>query len=742
MGINKTPLVCLFAGLIVMVTVFLPAVAQAGVSASPNTLDFGSVTVATTSTAMVMVANNSRQGIMLQSVVSSLPQFAVSGPTLPMTLGPRASVIFHVVFMPSSAGTLTGNITFSAGKNSGQSVSVFVSGTGSISPTSPQASYLLTPSVSSLTFGNQLVGTGSSQAVVLTNTGTGSVTVSSVMCSGAGFSVSGFSTSVTLAAGQSLSLAANFAPTVAGSVSGSISITSTGTNSPTVVSLAGTGVQPLISVSPASATFGNVITGTSSTQTIAVQNPGSDTLNISQASLSGIGYTLSGIGVPLSIPPGGSSSFSIRFAPTSAGTFSGSLALVSNAASSPTTIVLSGSGVASTLQLSASSSSLGFGSVNTGSSATLSVSVTNTGNSSVTISQIAETGAGYLLSSPAVPLALSPGQSTSFSVKFAPSATGTFAGTATLTSNATNSPLTISLSGTGVQPQIAVVPSTVSFGSTTVGVANTETVTIQNPGTASLSISQAAVSGTGFSVSGLALPLSIAPGASTSFSATFTPASAGSLSGNISLVSTAPNSPTTIGLSGSGVAATYQLSANPTSLSFGSLTTSTTAVKTVTLSNTGNSSVTISQITASGTGFSLSSIGLPLTLAVGQTTSFSVKFAPASAGSVTGSVTVASDAANSPIVLALSGTGTAPVIHSVSLSWTPSSSTYAGFNVYRGSISGGPYTKIDTSLVITCSFTDSGVSSGQTYYYVTTELDSIGNESGYSNEVQAVVPSP
>src|SRR5215469_12356052 len=122
MGINKTRLVCLFAGLIVMVTAFFPAAAQAGVSTSPNTLDFGSVTVSKTSTAMIMLTNNSRQSIALQSVLSSLPQFTVSGPALPMTLGPRTGVIFHVVFAPSSVASFTGSIYFTAGKKGGETI--------------------------------------------------------------------------------------------------------------------------------------------------------------------------------------------------------------------------------------------------------------------------------------------------------------------------------------------------------------------------------------------------------------------------------------------------------------------------------------------------------------------------------------------------------------------------------------------------------------------------------------------
>jgi len=78
--------------------------------------------------------------------------------------------------------------------------------------------------------------------------------------------------------------------------------------------------------------------------------------------------------------------------------------------------------------------------------------------------------------------------------------------------------------------------------------------------------------------------------------------------------------------------------------------------------------------------------------------------------------------------------------HSAILSWTPGTSTIAGYNVYRGSVSGGPYTLVNTSLVSLLTFTDSAVQSGATYFYVTTAVDSGGNESVFSNEVTAVIP--
>jgi fibronectin type 3 domain-containing protein len=80
------------------------------------------------------------------------------------------------------------------------------------------------------------------------------------------------------------------------------------------------------------------------------------------------------------------------------------------------------------------------------------------------------------------------------------------------------------------------------------------------------------------------------------------------------------------------------------------------------------------------------------------------------------------------------------VTHSVSLSWTASTSTVNGYNVYRSLASGTGYTKLNGGLVAAVTYTDSTVANGTTYYYVTTAVDASGNESTDSNEAVAVIP--
>jgi fibronectin type 3 domain-containing protein len=85
-------------------------------------------------------------------------------------------------------------------------------------------------------------------------------------------------------------------------------------------------------------------------------------------------------------------------------------------------------------------------------------------------------------------------------------------------------------------------------------------------------------------------------------------------------------------------------------------------------------------------------------------------------------------------------TATAQTAHSVALTWNASTSTVSGYNAYRSTASGGPYTKINPSLVAVLNYTDSTVLSGTTYYYVTTAVDSSGSESIFSNQVSANIP--
>ena len=353
-------------------------------------------------------------------------------------------------------------------------------------------------------------------------------------------------------------------------------------------------------------------------------------------------------------------------------------------------------------QLTESPTTVNFGTVTTGTSNTQSVTVTNAGTGGATISQMNVTGAGFSASGLTLPMTLAAGQSTSLTVTYAPQISGTSTGSVALVSNASDSTSTVQLTGNATSPAGTLnVPGTLSFGNVTVGTSATQNVTV-TASTASVTISQANVTGTGFSVSGLTLPATIAAGQSATFQVKFAPTTAGTASGSLSLVSNASNSPSSISLSGSGVSPAGTLSASPTSLSFGNVTVGTSATQNVTVTAS-TASVTISQANVTGAGFAVSGLTLPATIAAGQSATFQVKFSPTAAGSVTGSVSLVSNA-SATVAVSLSGTGTNPTAATPSFSPAPGSYSSAQSVTISDSTSGAKiYYTTDGSTPTTAS---------------------------------------
>jgi hypothetical protein len=283
-------------------------------------------------------------------------------------------------------------------------------------------------------------------------------------------------------------------------------------------------------------------------------------------------------------------------------------------------------------------------------------------------------------------------------------------------------------------------PSSVSFGNVQVGSKQTKYETLTNSGSSALMISQANVSGTGFSLSGLSLPITLNKGESVTFNVVFTPKAGGSSNGGITVNSNASNSSLTIALSGTGVSG-GKLTSSASTLNFGSVNVGSIKTLTANLSATG-SSVTISSASTTNSEFTLAGMSLPKTIPAGQSISVTLTFAPRASGTASGSISLASNAANTPAVETLTGSGTGAARHSVALSWTASTSPVAGYNVYRSGSSGGPYTKLTSVLDASTKFVDSSVQSGLTYYYVNTAVDSHGAESKYSAQLRAAIPNP
>jgi hypothetical protein len=599
-------------------------------------------------------------------------------------------------------------------------------------------------SSSSLTFGTVAVGQSATQTVTLTNSGTQMLTVSAISVKGTGFTASGPAMPISLNAGQSASVSAFFKPTVDSQETGTITITSNAPNSPELVALSGTGTAAAaLTVSPASITFGTVTVGSTATQTVKVTNSGSESATISQMAISGTGVSVSGLTTPMTLAAGQAASFTVTYKPSSPGTLGGTVSITSNATDASLVIDLSATATsAAVADLTVSPAAVTFGSVAVGSTETQKVTVTNTGNGSAAISKLAFSGTGVSVSGLTAPMTLAAGQATSFTVSYKPSSPGTLGGTVSISSNATDPSVVIDLSAIATSSTLGAVPSFASFGNVTVGSTTTQAIQLTNIGTAQIAISTITSSAASVVVSGIATPVTLAPGASTTFMASYKPAAAATLSGLITITSNAVGSPTTINLSGTAAAATVQLTPSTTSLSFGSVTVGTINKGQLTVTNTGNENVSISNVTVTGAGFTLGSSAAGVVLTPTQSVSFTLDFDPTAPGSPTGTLTVASNASNSPLAIALSGTAVAAAAQqTVALHWDASSSTVTGYFVYRGSKSGGPYTKLNASATASTSYSDSTVASGQIYYYVVTAVNSSDIESAYSSQVSVTLPT-
>jgi hypothetical protein len=490
-----------------------------------------------------------------------------------------------------------------------------------------------------------------------------------------------------------------------------------------------------LTCTPAKLGFGAVVVGQTQALLVTVTNTGQTTVTVSGITVGNPALTASYVNLPLALLAGQSVNLSVSFTPMTTGWTGGTITFTTNASNSTLQLEAGGTGV-SGQSITASPSTVSFGQVAIGTVSTTPVVLTNARSWKVTISAVHVTGSGFSVSGATFPLTLGAGQSVTLNVAFAPQSAGSSGGRLLVA----GPQLVIPLTGTGTPPgQLTANPASLTFGSVQVGGNLTLSDSLTNTGGSSVTISQAIVTGAGFSISGLDLPLTLNPGASVTFSAVFAPQSAGNLCGTITLKSNASNSTSTVALSGTGIAQ-GQLTLTPTSLNFGSATVGTTVSQTSSLSASGTS-VTVSSASLGSGEFSLSGISIPLTIAPGQSVPFTLTFSPQATGAASATLSVTSNASNTPTET-VNGVGTAPPQHSVALFWTDTASWVVGYNIYRGAAVGGPFTKINSALDSTPAYTDSSILAGQTYYYLATAVDGSGAESAYSNEVQAVIPTP
>jgi hypothetical protein len=510
-------------------------------------LNFGNQQVEVKSAALVETLTNNQTVALNITGISTGGDFTQTN-TCQQPVAPGGTCTIDVYFTPSVTGTRTGTLTITDdASNSPQTVAlsgIGAAGSISVSPTA-------------LAFGNQVLNTGSAgQKITVTNSGFVNLTVNSVVASG-DFSKLDSCTGVTLTPGQSCTITAGFLPVVTGALSGTITINDTSPGAPHIVTLSGTG-QTSVSVS-ANIAFPATNVGSSSTpQTMTLTNNQNQTLTFTFATSGD--YSAVGSGTTPcngTLAAKAKCTFAVTFTPGYNGMIKGALTITHNAAGSPASGGLTGTGQnGPAVPLTFSPTSVNFGNVVLNTAVSKTVTIKNVSTATVTISSV--TGGGYFVATPSgtAPCggALLAGKSCTVTVTYKPLLPGSNIAGITVVDTAAVSTQVQNATGTGILP-VTMSPATVSFGTVTVGTTSAvHVVTVTNYVTTPVTINSVVASGDFIYTTGGGVPCgaTIPANGICTLGVEFSPTATGLISGNLTLSYAAGSSPQVVNLSGTG----------------------------------------------------------------------------------------------------------------------------------------------------------------------------------------------
>ena len=277
-----------------------------------------------------------------------------------ITVAGITAVTQYAGLLPGALGVVQINVQLPQNLPSG-SLPLVIQSTGDSSPSVNlyvQGNLASVPklslSTSFLAFDTVTVGQTKDLSLVASNAGNAPLTVNTLQASGSGFSVTSPAVPFTVQPQSSQTITVRYAPAAAGASSGSLTVSSNDPGSPGVVNFSGTGAAaatPAIGISPTSLNFGNVTVGQTKDLTVAINNSGGAQLTLNSLAAS-TGFLVTSPITPINIPPGGSTSVTVRFAPSTAAAITGTLIISSNDPKTSTlSIVLSGTGVAAGAQM-------------------------------------------------------------------------------------------------------------------------------------------------------------------------------------------------------------------------------------------------------------------------------------------------------------------------------------------------------------------------------------------------------
>jgi Putative Ig domain/Abnormal spindle-like microcephaly-assoc'd, ASPM-SPD-2-Hydin len=399
----------------------------------------------------------------------------------------------------------------------------------------------VTLSPTSLAWGTIFYGaTGAAKTATLTNSGTTSITITSVSVTGAGsseFPISAKTCGSTLAAGATCTISVQFKPTAEGTQKATLTVVDSGGTQTSALS----GYGSAIKFNPASLTFPSTAVGTSSApQSTTMTNLGSSAMTITSIAIGGANPSdyseTSTCGSTLAA--GANCAITVTFTPNAIGSLPADIAVTDSDPTSPQKVLISGTGSTPVISYTVTPSSITFPLEDVGLQSTCQpVVVTNTGNNPLTISSftlspflVFQLQYGY------APRTLVAGQTQTYCIKFVPGAVQAYTGSISVSIQGISTPSTVSFTGTGVSTTAAatVTPNVISFPNTPLGTTSTQTVIVKNTGKAAFHLT-AVTDEPPFSYTGFTKSVAIQPNTSFSLPITFTPTQATSYTNAIYL---------------------------------------------------------------------------------------------------------------------------------------------------------------------------------------------------------------
>ena len=563
------------------------------IAVAPATLAFDPTLVGVTATAKtVTITNNGGAQLNVTNMTitgANASEFAKAtggtcATTYPIPLAAGGSCTQNVTFTPSSVGAKTATLAITSNDGDTPTANVSLTGTG-IAPD-------IAVAPATLAFDPTLVGvTATAKTVTITNNGGAQLNVTNMTITGANASEFAKATGGTcattypipLAAGGSCTQNVTFTPSSVGAKTATLAITSNDGDTPTAnVSLTGTGIAPDIAVAPATLAFDPTLVGVTATaKTVTITNNGGAQLNVTNMTITGANASefakatggTCATTYPIPLAAGGSCTQNVTFTPSSVGAKTATLAITSNDGDTPTANVsLTGTGIAP--DIAVAPATLAFDPTLVGVTATAkTVTITNNGGAQLNVTNMTITGANASEFAKATggtcattyPIPLAAGGSCTQNVTFTPSSVGAKTATLAITSNDGDTPTAnVSLTGTGIAPDIDVAPVVLDFDPELVGATSAaKEVTISNTGSAPLNVNSIVISGTNASMFGVAtgglapcasLSPTIAAGANCTVNVTFTPSSAGAKTATLAITSNDGDTPTAnVPLTGTGM---------------------------------------------------------------------------------------------------------------------------------------------------------------------------------------------